>query len=330
MNAVCAQVPAILGERFKLGSSEFLQAACGGQEAGFACIYQSRDFPSDPQVFALTPEIGQAYALKLDMQTGAGRIDREFQTLRDVQPHFSSDPRNAVADPVYVSPGGLFHVTGMIPGHTAKEILYRTGNDAQAAQIYRRAGSWLDRLHQLRPAEPSRFWGNWMLEEIEDICTASDPAAPADARRSYAAALQQQIAALDGAEDAMVFSHGDFHCENLIMGRGTAYGLDFSDARMKLAAYDIADFLKSDAIRPAGPEDLASNGIRKQTLDMFFRTYSIPLRRDVLDVCLRGRLLIEWLSISAETYARSSFQHQRFSNLTDRLAVVFGGSVTTA
>jgi Ser/Thr protein kinase RdoA (MazF antagonist) len=54
--------------------------------------------------------------------------------------------------------------------------------------------------------------------------------------------LADQIDAVQMMKDTRVWSHGDFHSENMMLGPGITYAFDLTEARMKLAIYDIVTF----------------------------------------------------------------------------------------
>jgi thiamine kinase-like enzyme len=131
--------------------------------------------------------------------------------------------------------------------------------------------------------------------------------------------LRRQGESLTRRHDTCGFTHGDFHGRNLLLGKGATYGIDFTEATEKLLVYDIVDFLKMDIFRPATPDALDRSGILRANKEMFLRQYSHPLDIDILDFCIRARLLIDWLSITQSKYDSSSFQRRKFYLLHDRL-----------
>ena len=137
------------------------------------------------------------------------------------------------------------------------------------------------------------------------------------------ATLSTEAWKLRGISETQVFSHGAFHAQNLMVGRGLMVGLAFTEARLKLAAYDIVDFLKSDIFRDARPEDVDRSGIQKANKEMFFRRYSHPIEMDVLEVCLRGRLLMDWLTLWQPDHTCSLYDEDRRQRLGDRLRLAF-------
>ena len=300
---------------------EFVDAVRPGQEHLFSCVYRSEDLPDQHQVFLIA--VGEdRFALKLDTASGeTGRLAREFAVLERLAKYFEGSERSDVIHPVYLSPTGQFFVTEYVDRKMAKDVIYEM-DEARAGQAFRRAGAWLNDLHAFRKPERAAFYPNWMVEEAEAL-VARGPLAEAEDYRPMLRSLVADAKALEGAEESHVFSHGDFHSRNLILGPGKAIGLDFADAGKKLAVYDIADFLKSDAVRPAAPEGLDRSGISQGAKEMFFRQYRHEVNPEILDLCLRGRLLIDWLAITPDIAARTAFQRRKFELVRDRLTHVF-------
>jgi len=134
---------------------------------GYSCIYRSGTSPDSQQVFAITAEDSRNYAMKIDTAPSDDRLRNEFGVLEELFSYFQGKKHSKIVEPIYLSPGGQFHVTNFVDHKTAKQIIYLTSSQAQAGQAYRRAGQWLHELHNLKPARNERFWFNWMFEEIE-------------------------------------------------------------------------------------------------------------------------------------------------------------------
>ncbi len=139
----------------------------------------------------------------------------------------------------------------------------------------------------------------------------------------YLDALRRDGDALCGRADNSGFAHGDFHSQNLIIGGGEVTGLDFTEAATKLCVYDIVDFLKEDAQCPAAPGDLDRSGIRRAMKQMFFKLYRHPVDPAVLGLCLRGRLLIDWLSVTRERFQATQYYKAQFDRLQMRVQAAF-------
>ena len=303
--------------------SEFVEAESPGSQPVFTCVYRSADFPKERQVFLVELEDKQ-FALKLDLSSHkTSRLAEEYEVLERLHPYFEPHQRVSVIKPVYFSPSGKFFVTEYVGRKTATDAIRELEKDNRAGQIFRRAGEWLHVLHDFSGSSQERFWYDWMFESLDEITSSAQPQASADEYQPMIDQLRRDATAIDGVEDLKVFSNGDFHGRNLIIGAGHMYGLDFTEATEKLAIYDIVDFLKVDIFRNGEASDVDRSGILKQNKEMFFKLYRHPINIDVLDFSMRARLLIDWLSITRERYAKTQFQRGKFENLRQRLRVTF-------
>lgn len=302
---------------------EFVHAKFPGSDYVYACIYKSADFSNERQVFLVEIE-DQRFALKLDLTADkTGRLKDEYEILSNLQSHFAPHGRVAIVKPVYFSPSCKFFVTEHVGRKTATEAIRGIVEDNQAAQIYRRAGEWLNVLHSFRRPTYERFWYQWMLEDLNSIISSLDVQALADEYEPLIQKMHEASNKFNSVRDLKVFSNGDFHGANLIIDKGCVYGLDFTEAKEKLAVYDIVDFLKVDVYRDGRPADVDRSGILQHNKHMFFKLYKHPINFDVLDFCIRGRLLIDWLSITRQRYAKSSFQRTKFKKFRERLLMAF-------
>ena len=287
-------------------------------------IYCSADFPTTRQVWQviLGPDI---YALKLDFEAEPdGRLSKEYHELEAMRAHFAKYDKLDLVTPVYLSPTGQFCVTEFIDFLTAGQRLQSVDNEQTRRQVFRRAGLWLHALHEYHPIKRKEYWGNWMPIEVDDIVARNEMQAdPADVA-VFRDKLKAQIRKVNKIRDSHAWSHGDFHGENLMLGPGATYGFDFTEARRKMAVYDIVDFLKVDIWRRSPINELDSAGITKLHREMFFKGYKHPINKDVLDVSIRGRLLIDWVSITREGYATREDRRTTFDRFKTRLDVAFG------
>ncbi|UWQ81184.1 aminoglycoside phosphotransferase family protein [Leisingera sp. S132] len=302
---------------------EFAEATGTNDEFFISCLYRSADFGNERMVFTLVRPSGTPLVLKLDTAENATRLIKEFRVLKELGPHFAKEPRVSLVQPVYLSERGHFHVTGFLEGKTAKAKIYSGCDDLQAGQVYRRCGEWLNHLHACKPPQRRKVHLNWMLEEIETLAQAGSTQASPARVSAYLEKLRQDIQALAESFCREVFSHGDFHGGNLILGQGTSHGLDFTEACTKLAVYDIVDMLKMDIFHPANHEDVGPDGIRRQSRDMFFRKYNMEIISPLLTCCMRGRLLIDYVKITDEAFGRSSFLRKKSGLLETRLSRAF-------
>ncbi len=286
----------------------------------FLC--RSHAFPDTRLVWKVESS-GRNYALKLDtLSPETGRLGKEFDLLEQLTGYFKTNPTNRVVRPVYLSPSDQFMVTEFVDRPTATDIIYNSNNEAQVAQIYRRSGSWLHDLHGFKASTDYAFRPRWMTESIDDL-SANLPPHVAQITRPMVESFLNEAVALKNRMDLRVFSHGDFHGSNLIMGKGTSIGLDFTEARDKLAVYDIVDLLKADIFRDGDESDVDRSGILSRNKQMFFRQYRHPVDMEVLDCCLRGRLLKDWLRLWQAGFTCSDFELLKRDRLELRLKQAF-------
>jgi len=137
------------------------------------------------------------------------------------------------------------------------------------------------------------------------------------------AILHEQVRRVNKVRDTHATSHGDFHSENLMLGPGMTYGFDFTEARRKMAVYDIVDFLKCDIYRDTPEAEVDSAGITKTHREMFFKGYKHRINKEVLDVSLRGRMLIDWVNITRDGHYASRAQRIQFRRMKPRLEIAF-------
>ncbi len=283
---------------------------------------RSHAFPDTRLVWKVETS-NRSYALKLDtLSPETGRLRKEFDLLVQLTEHFKTSQNNRVVRPVYMSPSGVFMVTEFVERPTATDIIYNSEDDAQVAQVYRRAGSWLHDLHGVQNATDYAFRPRWMIDSIREQ-SAQVPSHISDISQPMVEVFLAEAAALKNRHDLRVFSHGDFHGLNLIMGQGTAIGLDFTEARDKLAVYDIVDFLKADIFRDGANRDIDRSGVLTRNKEMFFRQYRHPIDTQILDCCLRGRLLKDWLRLWQPDFTCSEFELRKRERLQLRLQQAF-------
>ncbi|WP_170764841.1 aminoglycoside phosphotransferase family protein [Ruegeria lacuscaerulensis] len=265
----------------------------------------------------------QDFALKIDTESPTtGRLQKEFGVLTALSVHFDQHEASRVVRPYYLSPSQTFFVSEFIDRPTAADLIHNSRDDDQIARIYRRAGAWLHDLHRFQPAKEYGFRPRWMTDGIRDL-TQSVPNHILSESQPMLAALEKAAHYLKGIPETQVFSHGDFHSQNLIVGQGEMIALDFTEAREKLAVYDIVDFLKSDIFRDAHSAEVDRSGILKINKDMFFRRYRHPVHMEILDFCIRGRLLKDWLSLWQLDHDCSAYEEDRRQRLCDRLRLAF-------
>jgi len=287
-------------------------------------IYQSAVFPDTRQVWQVT--LGQhVYALKLDYQGEAdGPLAKEFKELGALAKHFAKYEKLGLVTPVYLSPTGKFMVTRFLDLKTAGQRLKDAENPQTRGQVFRRAGDWLHALHDFSPRKRKEFWGNWMIRDLDEILARGDMQADPEDVTRMRDMLHTQVRTVNRIRDTHATSHGDFHSENLMLGPGITYGFDLSETRRKMAVYDIVDFLKVDIYRDTPPDEVDSAGITASHRDMFFRGYTHHIDKQILDVALRGRLLIDWALTTPQGHTQHRVQRIAFRKLKLRLDIAFG------
>ncbi|WP_037314966.1 phosphotransferase family protein [Ruegeria halocynthiae] len=301
---------------------EFSHHAFAGELLPFECIYRSHDFAETRMVLKVQAQ-AQSYALKIDTESpGTGRLQKEFDVLTALSAYFAPSGSSQVVQPLYLSPGHAFFVTEFVDRPTAVDLIHNSPNNDQIAQIYRRAGSWLHDLHGFQPAKEYGFRPRWMTDSIREL-SQSVPRDILLVSQPFLATLEDDLLRLKGISETQVFSHGDFHGENLIVGQGDMIGLDFTEVREKLAVYDIVDFLKSDIFRDGSSADVDRSGILTTNKDMFFRRYKHPVHMGILDFCIRARLLKDWLALWQIDHSCSAFEEDRRHRLEQRLRIAF-------
>ena len=208
---------------------------------------------------------------------------------------------------------------------TAGERLKESQQVQTTRQVYRRAGLWLTAMHEFKSQKRSPFYGEWMPIEVDARIDDGQMRAPAQDVARMRDILADQIDAVQMMKDTRFWSHGDFHSENMMLGPGITYAFDLTEARMKLAIYDIVDFLKVDIYRDGTGEMIDRSGIIASHREMFFRGYKHSVQPELFDVAMRGRLLIDWASITQQAYFEDrDGQRKQFARLKERLDIAFG------
>jgi len=287
------------------------------------CIFTSPVVPKERQVLSVL--LGDKhYALKIDSTSAeTGRLEKEFTDLTAINKHFDSYEKLGAAKPIYLSPSHTFFAMDYLDHLTAGKRLRHSQNDQTTRQVYRRVGLWLTALHDFKPQKRSKFFGRWMPQEIDHWCELDTMNADPNKVARMRAMLIDQIEEVQHTKDIRVWSHGDFHSENIMLGPGMTYAFDLTEARMKLAIYDIVDFLKVDIHRKAAPEDIDASGLISAHREMFFRGYKHKVKPKLFDVAMRGRLLIDWVAMSQQQCSAKASSQSRFANLENRLNIAF-------
>jgi hypothetical protein len=288
-------------------------------------IFTSHLLPLERQVLRVT--LGEKiYALKLDFTSDVTeRLAKEFAGLEKLSAHFQTYDKLGTATPIYLSKTGTFFAMNFLDFRTAGERLKESQQVQTTRQVYRRAGLWLTAMHEFKSQKRSPFYGEWMPIEVDARIDDGQMRAPAQDVARMRDILADQIDAVQMMKDTRVWSHGDFHSENMMLGPGITYAFDLTEARMKLAIYDIVDFLKVDIYRDGTGEMIDRSGIIASHREMFFRGYKHSVQPELFDVAMRGRLLIDWASITQQAYFEDrDGQRKQFARLKERLDIAFG------
>ncbi|WP_044044229.1 phosphotransferase family protein [Octadecabacter antarcticus] len=304
---------------------EFAQAMAFTGTPDVVRIFTSHLLPLERQVLRVT--LGeQIYALKLDFTSDVTeRLAHEFEGLKKLSAHFLTYDKLGTATPVYLSKSGTFFAMNFLDFRTAGQRLKESQQIQTTRQVYRRAGLWLTAMHEFKPQKRSPFYGEWMPLEVDARIDDGQMHAPANDVVRMRDILAEQIDDVQMVKDTRVWSHGDFHSENIMLGPGMTYAFDLTEARMKLAVYDVVDFLKVDIYRQMPGEGIDSSGIIASHREMFFKGYKHGIKPELFEVAMRGRLLIDWASITKNGFKDREGQRLRFLRLKERLDIAFFG-----
>lgn len=304
---------------------EFAQAMAFTGTPDVVRIFTSHLLPLERQVLRVT--LGeQIYALKLDFTSDVTRrLAHEFEGLKKLSTHFLTYDKLGTATPIYLSKSGTFFAMNFLNFRTAGQRLKESQQLQTTRQVYRRAGLWLTAMHEFKPQKRSPFYGEWMPLEVDSRVDDGQMHARANDVVRMRDILAEQIGDVQLVKDTRVWSHGDFHSENMMLGPGMTYAFDLTEARMKLAIYDVVDFLKVDIYRSMPGECIDRSGIIASHREMFFKGYKHSIRPELFEVAMRGRLLIDWASITRNGFKDREGQRLRFVRLKERLDIAFSG-----
>lgn len=307
---------------------EFQLASGMGGSFSVACIHKANDTGREQMVFSLLHESGKALILKKDFKPGNRWIEREFRLFERLRPHFAGADDCEIVEPVYLGTDKSFHITGFAKGRTGSDVLRNPQSQAQANQVFRRCGKWLNHLHQYGSAEPENIWMNWIFDEFGKLTAADGVYAQPEHYATFLEQLRSQSHQFQASPCSRIFSHGDFHSGNLILGRGTVWGLDLAYGKEKPSIYDVVDFLVSDLSNPLPADDIGPGGIRQASVEFFFKTYRHPVSRPLLNFHLRARLLLELARIQDSAEHLKPRVKDRYENIRARLSSAFDQPLT--
>lgn len=270
------------------------------------------------QVFKAHNEALQI-VIKVDQQGDqTNRLRVEHGHLEQLSRHYARFDGMAVARPLLLDPGGRYLITEFAPGQTAQERVAADADPQVVRQTLRRAGRWLNILHRSGRPDRIRPQLGWMPDTIDRLLERDELADPA-AAKPHVARFRKLLRSSAPAHSPRVRAHGDFHGANLIMSATTTTGVDLSECTRKLAVYDMVDMLVDLDLRRPGDWRLGPMGIAEDTATQFFHWYRQDIDWPLLALCLHGRLLIDWLSVTPERLLRSPYQERKFTALSTRL-----------
>lgn len=301
-------------------AKEFGTATGHAGEAEVSLLQRSDRFGGLREVWRLAFD-GAGFVLKYD-RSGASKLSfaEEFHLCERLYPYFERSDKQRMPRPCYVALNEAWAVWEDVGNRLSETVIAADKNPRAVGQIYRRAGAWLRHLHGFEATKPTKLRPDWMLAEIDAACAAGPAASGADFGK-FRRAFEADCAQWDGSRQPRGFSHGDFHAGNVILGDGVLYGIDVSQAGPKCALYDIVDFLKSDWMRAS--VDVGAGTVSDEARDMFLKGYGASVDRAALAFCLRGRLLIDWLTITSAQAGRSAHVRAREARLSGRAKIAF-------
>ncbi len=287
-------------------------------------IARARKNPGERQVFGLATEAGE-FAMKFDLTAQeTGILRREFAVLNRLWHHFAERSAPGVIPPVYLSPGGTFHLTRFIDAPSALELIESNPGSDTLGAVFETAGAWLNHAHGLDPEEEVPFWPNWHFKRLEELLLQSTRA-PAPRVATYLSRLKRQAQALRGRKSMRRFAHGDLHGDNLLIAPEGAVGFDLTESRVKLPVYDAVDLFRLDLHHETAGSAITDAGVSEAAWTGFFTGYTRPIDTDILAFCLRARALMDWVAITPAAHAESEAQQRRFATLETRLGHALDG-----
>lgn len=305
--------------------SEFADFIGFSGTADVTRIFTSPVAPEDRQVVRVI--FGEdIYAMKIDFTSDdTGRLAGEFDDLKNMTTHFAKYEKLGTVTPLYLGKAGTFFAMHFLGFPTAGQRLKQSQSLQATRQVYRRVGLWLSAMHDYKKQVHGKFNGAWMTREIDALVEADAMRAPVrDVLRMRDILHRQNKEVLD-VRGIRAWGHGDYHSENIMLAPGMTYAFDLTEARMKMAVYDVVDFLKVDVFRQMPGEAIDQSGIIAKHREMFFRGYKHDIKPELFDVAMRGRLLIDWAGITPDGHQKSKHQQLQYMRLKQRLDIAFSG-----
>jgi aminoglycoside phosphotransferase (APT) family kinase protein len=176
---------------------------------------------------------------------GPRRAQREFQVMRTLYELGYPVPKVHLAEPDGDPVGMPFILMDLIEGPTMDQ-LYRSGSPSQHSDLLSQFGALFFRLHRLAwqpfnfdqlgiDASDSSFYIRHTLSYMEGRIRHHD----LEALRPIHTWLQERSS--QGSCEQLVFTHGDFHANNILIdASGAAYVIDWTAAHIADARVDLA------------------------------------------------------------------------------------------
>lgn len=212
----------------------------------------------------------RAVVFRLTEPQETERQAHEWHELTRIWPAMQAGPARVPEPLLWVPEAGIM-IMERIAGRPLLDHLWHC-DPAQRAAFLRPAAEWLRRY-----TEATELWtmGNaagWLARA--ERCAAQQPFARLRASESAILGSLRGIAAvLDGAEWRVAICHGDFHANNLILGKSRLTGIDTGGSARLPVCKDIARFLVHMGRRGMIPSGQRLFGVDARGLDIFAEVF---------------------------------------------------------
>lgn len=181
--------------------------------------------------------------------------------------------RDRVAEPLLWLPDAGLMVLERVAGQPLLEHLWRC-DPRQRATCLRPAAEWLRRYTESTESWAAGNAAGWLARA--ERSAAQQPFARLRASESIILQhLRGIAAALDGAEWRIAICHGDFHPNNLILGKDRLTGIDTGGSARLPVCKDIARFLVHMGRRGMIPSGQLRLGVDACGIDLFAEVFSL-------------------------------------------------------
>lgn len=200
------------------------------------------------------------------------RQAREWQELSRMWPAMQAG-RHRVAEPLLWLPEAGLMVLERVAGQPLLEHLWRS-DPPQRARCLRPAAEWLRRYTECTESWSAGNAAGWLARA--ERSAAQQPFGRLRASESIILRNLRVIAsALDGAEWRVAICHGDFHPNNLILGKDRLTGIDTGASARLPICKDIARFLVHMGRRGMIPSGRRQLGVDALGIDIFTEVFSL-------------------------------------------------------